>query len=493
MDPVLIIQQALDARWPEGSGPEAKVKRAAAEYLLTHPADAVVKCVHVASHVTSAVGKVSALGITQKFEQLLEADPCFTLHRLPGNNKVSLNVTQLLSPSSLRADGQLTQHHQQQQGPHWQPQYQQQPDHQQQPGGSPHAPLASGSGGAQYLRATPRLLQGLQELWPLTGPSATPESRAKHAALMHLLQAPSHATGLGQLAAAVDMALGCSLASLGCSLSLIQVLEQERSIFMLPLEPHPPGLAVVALDARGVLNTFVRKQYSKVQAQPPQQQGYAEVPGQGSALPEQQQAVSGAGTAAAAADSGSVSVAELLRFVRSRRWHAASPVLDAARRALAERLVLKVNPGAAKDAGHLPAKAEAKWYTMLASLAGGCAVVFQACTAFICWGRRADTRCAAYDAAVGVVCMRPLADACSTMQELLLPQQQHLIAMPGHATTQSTLRSCFVLHFPVAAAAAVPRRLHHCSGTGGLGICQHPALPGGLCRWRRLPQHLLCW
>jgi hypothetical protein len=73
-----------------------------------------------------------------------------------------------------------------------------------------------------------------------------------------------------------------------------------------------------------------------------------------------------------APDSGVVSAAALLQYVRSRQWHSSDPVLDAVRRALAERMVLKVNT-AAKE-GQQPARSEAKWYNMLGSLAGMMAV-----------------------------------------------------------------------------------------------------------------------
>jgi hypothetical protein len=71
-----------------------------------------------------------------------------------------------------------------------------------------------------------------------------------------------------------------------------------------------------------------------------------------------------------AAESGTVSAAALLQYVRSRVWHS-NALLHSVRLALAERLVLKVNGQAAANGDQQPANNDPKWYIMLASMTGG--------------------------------------------------------------------------------------------------------------------------
>jgi len=350
------LLSAVDSIWP-GLQAESLVKRAAAIYLLQQPGFCQ-KGVVVAGHVTDTVGKVKELGIEQGFEKLLDSDPCFTVDKSLTNSLVTLNTSQVLLQHQWRQDEQ------EQQQQHWQLPDDQVSD------GQDAAALAAAQG-PLHIRATPRLLQRLNEYWPLQGPKATPHGIVKHKALYHLLQAPEHSCLRSSLAHAVKAALGKSIKEIGCTVSLTQVLMEEPNIFV--LGPGPAvSEATITLNVPGVLGTFVRWRYHQTQHSTGQhdtvQEGTSAAQAGPPLLPlQQQQQQQPAPASDAAAEPGVVSARQLLQYVCSRQWHS-DPFLDETRRALARKLVLKANP--ASSGNDQPANTDTKRYSMLGALAG---------------------------------------------------------------------------------------------------------------------------
>lgn len=391
---------AVQYVWPSSAGPEAAVRRTAAEFLLKQPGNKA-RCVLVASHVSATVGKVSSLGIDKGFEQVLSEDPCFAVDKSQANAVVLLQAAQLLSQASWRQDEQQAQQQQQQV----------QTSSRHQPGASAGAGASSSSGAGLYIRATPKLLQGLEAVWPFEGPKATAETKVKHRAVMQLVSTPQHSMLRSTLTSAVKADLGVSsIWDLGCTSTFSQLLKSAPGIFLVGAAQAECDVTV-SLNVQGCLSTFVRQLYhtkptsgqqhaAQIQQQQQQQrvlivpraapglhqqQQQQRAPQQGSPVPDlhyqaqpppPQQAAyvrGDAGVSSSTAAANTVSAAALLQYVRSRSWHSTLPI-DTVRRALAERLVLKANPAAATAEGQQPASTEAKRYAMLSAMAGESAV-----------------------------------------------------------------------------------------------------------------------
>jgi hypothetical protein len=370
----------------------------------------------VAGQVTKVLGvPLPQLGLSKKFEQVFAEDPCFIVDKSGKNAVVQCSASQLVSQASWRQDELQAQQLQQQQQQQQQQQHHHHQHQQHVPGTPPAHPApaaaASSSSPGFALRPTPRLLQGLEAVWPMQGPNATVETKVKHRAVIQLINTAGHSMRRSVLNDAVKADLGTAsiydLYSPGQSAkpTLSQLLRQEPGVFVLGPGPRQlPEDPTVSLDAQGVLKAFVHMQYhTPPRVQQQQQQQWPDTQQVPAAAGQQQQqlrspALSSSTTdgvhGAAAAGSSSngqmnqhaamqphasaaagggrlaseVLVSALLQHVSSRVWDAANEQCDLVRRALAVRIIKDANP--LGEEADRPANPHASAYILLYEKAG---------------------------------------------------------------------------------------------------------------------------